>query len=100
MSTNKNSRRGFLKLAGAGVAGSAALASTQSIGAQLTSAAAASGDYDVKAFGAKGDGTSLDTAAINRAIEVAAASGGGMVRFTAGAYLSYSIRLRSNVALY
>jgi polygalacturonase len=57
-------------------------------------------DYDVRAFGAKGDGQTLDTAAINRAIETAAANGGGTVRFPAGSYLSLSIRLKSNIALY
>lgn len=57
-------------------------------------------DYDVRAFGAKGDGQTLDTAAINQAIEAAAAKGGGTVRFPAGSYLSLSIRLKSNIALY
>jgi len=33
--------------------------------------------YDVRAFGARGDGKTLDTSAINRAIEAAAAAGGG-----------------------
>ena len=37
---------------------------------------------------------------INRAIEAAAAAGGGTVWFPAGNYLSYSIHLKSNVALY
>ena len=57
-------------------------------------------DYDVRAFGAKGDGQTLDTAAINKAIEAAAANGGGTVLFPAGMYLSFSIRLKSNIALY
>jgi len=56
--------------------------------------------YDVRAFGAKGDGKSLDTGAINRAIETAAAGGGGMVRFPAGSYLTFSIHLKSNITLY
>ena len=55
--------------------------------------------YDVRAFGAKGDGKTLDTRAINRAIEAAAAAGGGTVNFPAGTYLSVSIRLRSNITL-
>lgn len=56
--------------------------------------------YDVKAFGAKGDGKTLDSDAINKAIEVAAAAGGGTVYFPAGTYLSFSIRLKNNIALY
>ncbi len=55
--------------------------------------------YDVRAFGAKGDGQTLDTRAINRAIEAASAAGGGTVNFSAGTYLSHSIRLRSNITL-
>lgn len=55
--------------------------------------------YDVRAFGARGDGKTLDTAAINKAIEAAAAAGGGTVNFPAGTYLSVSIRLRSNITL-
>jgi polygalacturonase len=56
--------------------------------------------YDVRTFGAKGDGQTLDTEAINKAIEAAAAKGGGTVYFPAGIYLSFSIRLKSNIALY
>jgi polygalacturonase len=56
--------------------------------------------YDVRAFGATGDGRTLDTPAINRAIETANANGGGTVYFPGGTYLCYSIRLKSNVALY
>ena len=54
----------------------------------------------MRAFGAVGDGKTLDTAAINKAIDAATAAGGGTVLFPAGNYLSYSIHLRSNVALY
>jgi len=62
--------------------------------------AAISGLYDVRTFGATGDGATLDTPAINRAIEAAAAAGGGTILLPAGAYLCFSIRLKSNVALY
>ena len=55
--------------------------------------------YDVRAFGAKGDGKNLDSPSINKAIEAAAAAGGGTVSFPAGTYLSVSIRLRSNITL-
>jgi hypothetical protein len=62
--------------------------------------AAGMGGYDVRAFGAKGDGTTLDTPAINKAIDAASAAGGGTVRFGAGSYLSTSIHLKSNIHLY
>ena len=56
--------------------------------------------YDVQAFGAEGDGKTIDSPAINRAIDAAAAAGGGTVYFRAGNYLCYSIHLKSKVALY
>jgi polygalacturonase len=63
-------------------------------------AARVSGFYDVRTFGAAGDGKTLDTPAINRAIEAAAAAGGGTVLLPAGTYLCYSIRLKSSTSLY
>src|SRR2546427_9922061 len=56
--------------------------------------------YNVRVFGARGDGQTLDTPAINKAIDAAAAAGGGTVLFPAGNYLSVSIHLKSNIALY
>jgi polygalacturonase len=56
--------------------------------------------FNVRIFGAKGDGKALDSPAINKAIEAAAKSGGGTVFFPAGTYRSFSIRLKSNITLY
>jgi len=56
--------------------------------------------YDVRNFGAVGDGKALDSPAIDRAISSCAQAGGGTVRFPAGTYLSGSIHLKSNVHLY
>src|SRR6185369_1522373 len=56
--------------------------------------------FDVKGFGAKGDGKALDSPAINKAIDAASATGGGTVFFPAGTYRSFSIRLKSNITLY
>ncbi|TSJ38871.1 glycoside hydrolase family 28 protein [Mucilaginibacter corticis] len=56
--------------------------------------------YDVRKYGAKGDGKALDTKAIDKAINEAAAAGGGTVYFPAGDYLSVTIHLKSNVGLY
>ena len=58
------------------------------------------GVLDVRSFGAKGDGKALDSPAVNKALDAAAAAGGGTVRFPAGTYRCFSIRLKSNVALY
>src|SRR5215510_3873703 len=55
--------------------------------------------FDVHSFGAKGDGKSVDSGAINAAVEAAAAAGGGIVDLPAGRYLSFSIRLKSHVTL-
>ena len=51
-------------------------------------------------YGAKGDGTTLDTAAINRAIDACHAGGGGMVYLGPGTYLCGTVILKSNVTLY
>ncbi|MEK7724926.1 MAG: glycosyl hydrolase family 28-related protein [Acidobacteriota bacterium] len=56
--------------------------------------------YNIRNLGAKGDGKTLDTDAINKAIETAAKAGGGTVYFPAGTYLSFSIRLKSNITIY
>jgi polygalacturonase len=61
---------------------------------------AASGIYNVRDFGAKGDGSTLDSPAINAAIEAASGDGGGQVLLPAGTYLSGSIRLKSNIDLH
>src|SRR6266542_393574 len=58
------------------------------------------GVYNVRNFGAKGDGKSLDSIAINQAIETAASHGGGTIHFPAGSYLSVTIHLKSNISLY
>jgi polygalacturonase len=60
----------------------------------------APGGFDVRTYGAKGDGVTPDTAAINRAIAAATTAGGGTVVFPAGTYVSGSIHLQSNLTLY
>lgn len=65
-----------------------------------TSTNCSSSKYNVRSYGAVGDGNKLDTDAINRAIAAANTAGGGTVEFPAGTYLSTSIHLKSNVTLY
>lgn len=57
-------------------------------------------EYNVRHFGAKGDGITLDSHAINAAIDTAVAHGGGKVVVPAGTYLSGSIRMKSNIELH
>jgi polygalacturonase len=66
----------------------------------VNAASPAARGFDVREHGARGDGSTLDTDAINAAIAAASQAGGGTVVFPPGRYLSFSIRLRSNVALY
>jgi polygalacturonase len=99
----RTQRREFLKFAATGAASAA------TVGAfSLSSAGAESGAkseseipfFNVRRFGARGEGTTIDTPAINNAIAAAAEAGGGTVTFPAGMYASYSIHLKSNVSLY
>ena len=57
-------------------------------------------DYNIRSFGAVGDGKSLDSPAINTAIESAFANGGGKIIVPAGIYLCGSIHLKSNIELH
>jgi polygalacturonase len=55
-------------------------------------------DFDVHNFGAVGDGERSDTAAIQRAIDAAAAAGGGRVLLRGGKkYFTGALYLRSNI---
>jgi len=58
------------------------------------------GPLDVRAFGARGDGKTLDGDAIQRAIRACHASGGGTVRFPAGTYLTKPFEIESHVTLF
>jgi hypothetical protein len=58
------------------------------------------GVYDVRDYGAAGDGATLDTPAIHKAVEACAAAGGGQVRFPPGRYLSGTVHLKSHVTLF
>ncbi len=94
-------RRDFLKLAGAGFAAAGRIIAP---GAHAEISPPpnehTNATFDVKTYGAKGDGVTIDTPAINKAITAANAGGGGTVRFPPGTYACYSIHLKSNVVLY
>ena len=61
--------------------------------------AATSSVFNVRDQGAAGDGKTLDTAAINKAIDACSAAGGGQVLVPPGRYLSGTVKLKSNVTL-
>ncbi|MFJ5992717.1 glycosyl hydrolase family 28 protein [Lentzea sp. NPDC092896] len=78
-----------------GVAVTAAL-----LGITVLAEPAQAADFNVKDYGAAGNGSANDTAAIDRAITAANAAGGGTVRFPSGTYRSpNSIHMKSNVTL-
>ncbi len=61
---------------------------------------ASTADYNVRDFGARGNGKKLDHQAINAAIDTCVAHGGGRVVLPAGTYLCGSIRMKSHVELH
>jgi hypothetical protein len=56
--------------------------------------------YNIRTFGAKGDKTTLDTAAVQAAIDACAADGGGTVLVPAGTFTIGTLELKSNVTLH
>ena len=55
--------------------------------------------YDITAFGAKGDGQTINTSAIQKTIDACHGAGGGTVLVPSGVFLSGSLRLKSRVTL-
>lgn len=56
--------------------------------------------YDVRDYGAKGDGKTLDTKAIQAAIDACSDAQGGMVFIPAGVFMSGTLQLKSNVTFH
>ena len=96
-------RRDFLKRGALGLFASAttALPAVGAVAQQQTGSKLSSElFFDVRHFGAKGDGKAIDSPAINSAILAAEAAGGGTVYVPSGTYMCFSIRLRSRVDFY
>jgi polygalacturonase len=100
MDTFNSARRELLKLGSIGLAATTPAFAFAAQAHKPAGGALSPLNFDVRTYGATGDGKTLDTPAINKAIEAAAAAGGGTVVFPAGNYLSFSIRLKSNVELH
>jgi polygalacturonase len=88
-------RRSILAAVTAGLA-----APLPALGAPPVGTADAWGAVSVRDFGAVGDGASIDSGAVNRAIDHVAGRGGGVVLFPAGTFACHSIRLKSGVGLH
>lgn len=57
-------------------------------------------NYSVRDFGAVGDGKALDTVAFQKALDMAAKAGGGIVRVPEGNYVTGSLVLKSHTTLH
>ena len=55
--------------------------------------------FDIMAYGAKGDGTTLNTQMIQQAVDACHDAGGGVVSVPKGVFLTGSVRLKSGVVL-
>jgi polygalacturonase len=55
--------------------------------------------FDPRRYGATGDGKTKDTAAIQRAVDLCTAAGGGVVYLSPGTYLSGTVILKDNCAV-
>ncbi len=56
--------------------------------------------YNIRTYGAKGDKTTLDTAALQAAIDACTGDGGGTVLVPAGTFTIGTVELKSNVTLH
>jgi hypothetical protein len=107
--TQNLSRRKWL---GLGLASTPLLAASVGTGLLVRKSAAAESDnaasernlgartYNVRDFGAKGDGETLDTAAVQAAIDACHKDQGGTVLVPAGTFVIGTTGLKSNVALH
>ena len=101
--SNSLSRRKWLASA-AIVAAGASLPAAQAASAEsakiISSESPGTRVYDIRAFGAKGDGVTLDTAALQAAIDACHHDQGGTVLVPAGVFVIGTTELKSNVTLH
>jgi polygalacturonase len=76
-----------------------ALATIVALSAQIGFAAAPPAAFNVRGFGAVGDGTNKDTVAFQKALDACAVAGGGEVIVPAGNYLIGSVQIGNRTIL-
>ncbi len=96
MSKHAVSRRQAIEIL-AGVAASLACGFGTAVRAQTTSGGAGRREFNVRDFGAAGDGISLDTAAIQRAINAASTVNGRVIVPGGGRYLTGTLELKGGI---
>lgn len=57
-------------------------------------------EFNIRSFGATGDGTTLDTEGIQKAIDTCATAGGGQVLIPSGNYVTGTLRMKDHVTLH
>ena len=103
---HSSSRRKWLGIAAGASLGSGLLAATGAIAepaakhSEPSPADLGARMYNVRDFGAKGDGTTLDTAALQSAIDACTKDQGGTVLVPAGVFVIGTVELKSNVTLH
>jgi polygalacturonase len=101
MNPFRSDRRELLRMSALGLGAVVGSALPEAHAAPHAPAAPARpGLFDIRSYGAVGDGKAIDSPAINKAIDAAAAAGGGTVVFPPGTWLSFSIHMKSHVGLY
>jgi hypothetical protein len=96
-------RREWLGAVSTPAIAAAALLPSGSSAAERTSSAtrdAGARVYNIRNFGAKGDGKTLDTAALQAAIDACTGDGGGTVLVPSGTFVIGTTELKSNVTLH
>ena len=96
---------GGLALPAAGAVMGAGLVTQGSLAAPTANAALEKDDpgarvYNVRGYGAKGDGVTLDTVAVQSAVDACHGDGGGTVLVPAGTFVIGTVELKSNVTLH
>ncbi len=94
------SRRNWLGIVSTASVGAGLLATNSKAAESSLESSLGARVYNIRDFGAKGDGQSLDTAALQSAIDACANEKGGTVLVPAGTFVIGTVQIKSNVTLH